>query len=166
MSLVPEDLVEETWREVASYSGDEISLVMEKAGKRQPALLAYVMAETAESRPDVRELAVYLYIVILRMFDKMPAHKLKRVPIGKIERMSGQNEDWLDRLRSAHERFVERTAEIASETQPNVLRYLLEAIFEPEDPSLELTEEEQGLVFLVLKTTLDLLDGACKKKRF
>jgi len=166
MSVVAEDLVEETWQEVASYTHDEISRVMERAGKRQPALLAYVMAETAESRADVQELAVYLYIVVFRMFDKLPGHKLKRVPIDRVERLSAQNEDWLERLGSAHERFFERTAEIESGKQPHVLRYLAEAIFEPEDANLCLTEHEQGLVFLILKTALDILDSACKKKRF
>jgi hypothetical protein len=34
-----------------------------------------------------------------------------------------------------------------------------------EKPELELTDEETGLLFLVLRTVVELLDGACKRIR-
>ena len=71
----------------------------------------------------------------------------------------------LERLGNAHERFLERAAQVQAESQLYVLGYLTQAIAEGEDPEVELTEEESGLLFLVLKTVVELLDRACKKQR-
>jgi len=47
------------------------------------------------------------------------------------------------------------------EAQPHVLRYLMEAILEPdEEDDIELTHEEEGLLFVVLKNAIDLLEAA------
>ena len=165
MTTISEDIVDSTWREVASFESREAWRAMEKVTKRQPALLAYVMAETRDCRSDAQELAVYLFFVILRMFDRLPGHRLKRVSIQQVERRAAENEAALERLGSARERFFERAAQVQAESQPHVLRYLTEAILEGEDPELELTEDESGLLFLVLKTVVDLLDRACKKQR-
>jgi len=165
MPMVPEDIVERTWREVAAFEPHAARRAMEKIGKRQPALLAYVMAETRDSRSQVQELAVYLFVVILRMFERLPGHRLKRVPIERVERRAAENEAVLERLGAAHERFLERAARLQAEPQPHVLRYLTEAILESDDPDLDLTDEEEGLVFLVLKTAVDLLDQSCKSLR-
>ena len=47
--------------------------------------------------------------------------------------------------------------------EPEVMRYVVEAVMEagddPDDP-VELTEEEEGMLFLVLKTVVDLLHKA------
>ncbi|MBI4490873.1 MAG: hypothetical protein HY694_17450 [Deltaproteobacteria bacterium] len=48
-----------------------------------------------------------------------------------------------------------------SSSQPFVLKYVAEALLEESDPSLSLTEEESGLIFLTLKTVIDALDEAC-----
>jgi hypothetical protein len=165
VATVPDDIVESTWREVASLESGAAWRAMEKVTKRQPALLAYVMASTKDSRPQVQELAIYLFFVVLRMFERLPGHQVKRVDIGKVERCAGENEARLERYSVAHERFLEREAQSQAHTQPHVLRYICEAVLEEEDPSLKLTEEESGLVFLVLKTVLDLLDRACREKR-
>jgi hypothetical protein len=165
MTTIPETIVENTWREVASFASRDAWRAMEKVTKRQPALLAYVMASTRECGEDAQELAVYLFFVVLRMFDQLPGHRLKRVSITQVERRAAENEAMLERLGGAHERFLERAAHVQAESQPHVLRYLTEAILKGEDPEVELTEEESGLLFLVLKTVVDLLDGACKRGR-
>jgi hypothetical protein len=165
MTTISEDIVDSTWREVASFRSRDAWRAMEKVTKRQPALLAYVMAETRDCGSDAQELAIYLFFVVLRMFDRLPGHRLKRVTIEQVERHAAENEAMLERLGSAHERFLERAAQVQAETQPHVFRYLTEAILEGDDPELELTEEESGLLFLVLKTVVDLLDRACKKQR-
>ena len=55
---------------------------------------------------------------------------------------------------------MERAARIQLAGQPYVMKYLVEALMEPgteEDP-VYLSEEEQGLLYIVLKTVVDLLD--------
>ena len=165
MTMIPDEIVEKTWREVASFDASKARHSMGKISKRQPALLAYVMAEMHESRPDAQELAVYLFYVVCRMFGRLPGHRLKKVSISQVERRADENEAMLERLENADDRFLKRAAQVEAESQPYVVRYLTEAILEGDDPDLEINEEESGLIFLVLKTVVDLLDEACKKSR-
>jgi len=86
MTTIPETIVENTWREVASFASHDAWRAMEKVTKRQHALLAYVIASTRECGEDAQELGVYLFFVVLRMFDQLPGHRLKRVSINQVER--------------------------------------------------------------------------------
>jgi hypothetical protein len=164
MPMIPEDIIERAWREVGALEPQAARRTMAKIGKRQPAPLAYVLAETRDDRPQVQELAVYLFVVVFRMFESVPGHRLEPVPIERVERQSAANDEALERLNPAHERFLERAAQRQSEAQPHVMRYLSEAILEIDDPNLDLTEEEQGQVFRVLKTVVDLLSDSCKPR--
>jgi len=166
MALVPEDVVEQTWRRIGALDPVSARRGMELAARRQPALLPYVMAYTDDSRPVVRELAVYLYLVVLNMFYSVPAHRLRRVTPRQLDRAIAEREASLEKLSGAHPRFLEPAARALIDTQPHVLRYVTEAILEPEDEVLEdLTQDEQGLLFLVLGTVIEVLDGACAPKR-
>ncbi len=138
---------------------------MEQAAARQPALLAYVMASTHDSRPAVQELAVYLYYVVLQMFEASAPERLTKVGISRVEHHVDRNDSLLESLVPAHERFLERVVEVESSTQPFVLRYVVEALLEEDGPDLSppLTDEETGLLFLTLKTVVDALDEACDR---
>jgi hypothetical protein len=131
---------------------------MEQAAARQPALLAYVMASTAHSRAGVQEMAVYLYYVILQIFERGVSRPLSPISTSVIDEISERNESHLDKLAGADERFLERAAQVQAEAQPYVVRYLAEALLEDEDS--DLTENEEGMVFLTLKTVIDALDEA------
>ena len=135
---------------------------MEDAAQRQPALLAYVMASTDHWRPEVSELAVYLYYVVLRMFEVSASGELGQVSNPALDHQVERNESLMDRLQPAHERFLERAAEVESSKQPFVLRYISEALLEDEHPDITppLTDEETGRLYLTLKTVVDALDEA------
>ncbi len=159
MHTVQEQVVESTWREVASLDPTAAARLMEDAATRQPALLAYVMASTDEWRPAVSELAVYLYYVVLRMFEVSAPMELKQVSMPQLEQHVDRNEALMDRLQPAHERFLERAAEVESSKQPFVVRYILEALLEEEHPDVAppFTDEETGRLYLTLKTIVDAL---------
>jgi len=156
MDTLSSQLVESTWREVGSLKPRTARRLMEEAAARQPALLAYVMGSTGRSRSAVQEVAVYLYYVILQMFERGASKPLSTIPISRVERVSKRNESQMDKLTRADERFLERAAEVQAAAQPFVVRYLAEALLEDEDS--DLTDDEEGLVFLTLKTVIDLLD--------
>jgi hypothetical protein len=158
MEPLPPELVESTWREVASLNPAAARRLMQQAADRQPALLAHVMASTAHSRSAVQEMAVYLYYVILQMFERGARKPLRTIPISRVERVTREYESQLDKLSLADERFLERAAEVHAGAQPSVFRYLVEALLEDEDS--DLTDDEEGLVFLTLKPVIDLLDEA------
>ncbi len=162
MAKVPEQVVESTWRRVGAMAPASTRRAMQGAGSRQPALLAYVLAATSESRRAVQELAVYLYYVVLQMFESAGARRVKQVSPAALERHASRNEKVLVDLESAHPRMMERVGQVEVSRQPHVMRYVCEALFEEAeaDFDIKLTDDESGLVFLVLKTAVDVLDEA------
>ncbi len=60
MEPISEKFVEKTWQEVAGFSPNRASKEMQKMGKNQPDLLAFLMALTEDLDPEVRDLAIYI----------------------------------------------------------------------------------------------------------
>jgi hypothetical protein len=162
MKTISDETVEATWREVAQMEPPEAQTAMQEVAKKQPALLAHVMACTDDLRDEAQELGVYIFFVIHRMFEAGSEKPLEQIPIEAVEEIADRNDALLDRLNGAHDRFLERVTEVETSRQPYVYRYLSEALIEEgeQDPSVELTEEESGLLFILLKTVIDALDEA------
>jgi hypothetical protein len=160
MSEISEELVTTTWRAMSAMSPAKARKEMGRAAREQPELLAFVMGSLADCGPDAQGLGTYLYFILLTMFKKAAKGRLGPVSARRIEHRLTRNEDRLGRLEAAHPRFFERAAALETKTQPAVVRYLVEAIMEApeeEDP-VELTDEETGTLYLVLKTVIDVLD--------
>jgi len=152
--------VEETWRRFGAFTEAQARREGQRVGREQPDLLAFVLALTQEFSPAAQELGVYLFHVVLAIFRAAGGRRVPRVKAGAIERQWSKNSEELERLEGAHERFLERVALQQVSAEPEVMRYVVEAVMEagddPDDPA-ELTEEDQAMLFLVLKTVVDLL---------
>jgi hypothetical protein len=70
MERIPERIVEKTRQEVAGFSPDRTKKEMMKIGNNQPELLPFVTESTKEMGQEVRELAIYLFLVVYRMFQQ------------------------------------------------------------------------------------------------
>jgi hypothetical protein len=160
MEPIPEEIVEKTWQEVAGFSPDRAKKEMMKIGNSQLELLAFVTESSREMGQEVRELAIYMFVVVYRMFKQ--AHgKIKRIPSEEIIKCYEQNEGLLERLEGAHEKFLDRVARVQTSRQPYVVNYVVDALMEENDEGEEavaLTEEQKGFLFLLLKTVIDVLD--------
>jgi len=162
--MIPDEIVQETWQEVARFEDKQARKEMTRLSKRQTELLAFVVVETEELSPEAHELAVYVFFVVLRIFEK--GGTVARIPDEAILQQFQKNTDELERLSGAHDRFLERAAVDQVSRQPHVMRYVVEALMESgEGPdSVDLTEEELGILFLVFKTAVDLLDAALEPR--
>ena len=160
MQPISEELVEETWQEVATFSPARAEKEMNRTAGRQREILGFIAAYSEDLSQEAAELAFYMFFTIYRMFHKSSRRKIPRITGDAIEESLDQNESLLERLDGAHEKFVERVAQVESSRQPWVMKYLVETLMEAdegEDP-VYLTEEESGALFLVLKTVIDVLD--------
>ena len=166
MHVIPEALVEETWREVGSLTPDQAIQEMEHLGKRQPELVRFMLELTQDLGGEGHELAFYVFFVVVRMFEKDHGGKIRKIPAAKIIKSFEANQDQMERLALAHERFLERIAETEFWEQPYVLKYVVEALMEaPEgDDPVQLSEEDFGLIFLLLKTVIDVLQQGTDTK--
>jgi hypothetical protein len=87
--------------------------------------------------------------------------KIRSVSLEEIQGCAVEVETGVASLEGAHGRFLERAARVLSDRQPNVFRYLTEAILEPSDDggdSLELSTDDEGGIFLILATVIKALD--------
>ena len=159
-SIIPEDLVETTWQEVAVMPEEKALIEMDRVSKAQPDLLAFVFADTEHLGHDAHELAVYMFFVILRAFEKHFGKKLKRVDHRTVARLQKEIEQTMESLAGADEQTFQRAAVAQREKQPFVMRYVVETLFESDEEEIELTEEDQGALFLTMKTVTDALNGA------
>ncbi len=168
MTMIDAATVEATWRRIGALTDAEARRETERVGREQPDLLAFVLAFTQELSPAAQELGVYVFHVVLATFRAAAGRRVPRVKAGAIERQWSKTSEELERLEGAHERFLERAALQQVSDEPEVMRYVVEAVMEagdnPEDP-VELTEEDQGMLFLVLKTVVDVLQQAAGRGR-
>jgi len=159
MEPISEKIVEKTWREVAGFSLSQATKEMEKMAESQPDLLAFLMASTEDLEPEVGELAVYIAFVVYRIFEGS-RKKIKKITAREISARYECNEDLIGRLEGAHEKFLDRIARIQVSKQPYVIKYVVDALMEEseEGDDVDLTDEDKGFLFLLLKTVVDLLD--------
>jgi hypothetical protein len=157
--VIPESLVEAAWQNAADMDPEDAGPRMRSVAAKQPSLLAYVHAYLEDSREEVQHLGVYIYYIVHEMFQEQGGGSLGEVTAERLDRHIDRIESLYARQEGTNERFLERLAASELSRQPNVLRSVVEAIVEEdEDDVLRLTAEEQGLLFLVLKTVVDALD--------
>jgi len=162
VELISEKLVEETWQEVATFSPIRARKEMEKLGGKQPDLLNFMVIFTQDMDQDLKELAMYMFFIVYRMFEKGFKKKIRKISANEIIKCHESNEKLIEKLEGAHEKFLERIAKTQILVQPFVMKYVLETLMEmpeEEDP-VELTDEDTGYLFLLFKTVIELLDQA------
>ncbi len=160
MEPISQELVEKTWKEFAAFPLERAQKETTKISKNQPNLLAFMMEFTQELSQEVQELAIYMFYVLYRMFQKNSKKKIKRISAEEIITSYEKNEHFIKSLEGVHDKFFERIAGVQLSGQPYVMKYVVETIIEaPEDEEpVALTEEDKGYLFLLLKTVVDLLD--------
>jgi hypothetical protein len=159
MEGIPEAIVEKTWQEFAGLGPDRAEDEVMKIGNAQPDLLAFVMENSKEMGREVSELAIYLFLVVYRMFQE--AHgKINKISSEEIIECYKHNESLMERLEGADEKFLDRIADAQTSRQPHVVKYVADALMEEDEEvdAVVLTEEQKGFLFLLLKTVIDVLD--------
>jgi len=163
VSEISFEIVEAAWRDTARLSDARGRSEMERLGREQPDLLAYVLGATEDLSPPVHALGAYIFMVIWQAFRRSTVRRLPRVKAAAIEAALEKNEAGFAKLEHADAKFLERAADIRASLQPHVFRYMVETIVEApddtEDP-VALTAHESGTLFLVLTTAIDVFHEA------
>jgi hypothetical protein len=160
MEPLSEELVDETWEGFAGYTDEQAYEEAQMVGKSQPEVLAFIMEMTEDLDQEIKELAIYMFFVIHRMFQNAYGKKIGKVSSDEIIKSYEDNEKLMESLGGAHEKFFERIARVQMSSQPYVIRYIVETLFEAdqeEDPVI-LGEEDMGYLFLLMKTIVDVLN--------
>ena len=160
MEPVSEELVEETWQETAGFNPKQISKVIKNVGASQPHLLTFILECTQDLDQEVKELAVYMFLNVYRMFQKSFPKRIKKISAKEIMDCYEHNEKFIANLEVAHDKFYDRIARVELSEQPYVMKYVLDTFFEVSDDEnpLSLTDDDTGYLFLLFKTVIDILN--------
>lgn len=157
MDPIPLKIIEKTWKKMSTMSWQEITELTNLMRKQQPFVLAYLLAAGHEIfNQDEREQLLYLGVVIWQIMSQgsKPLTKItgdtldgvEKANIEMLEYLAGESEtDFMDTLRQVVNNYP----------QPEVLKYVVEALVEePEEGSL-IREENKGYILIYLKTIID-----------
>lgn len=154
------DTVNETWQRMAETPEAEIPFMIDEFTGEQPAVLAYLLA----ADPDVfneeeREAVFYIGLVTWQIM-KQSRRQLQAVSEERLFQIEDENYEFLDILSSDTEAdFLSATLDmIENHPEPEVLRYLIEAVMEddePDDPGFR--DDVKGMAFIYLKIALEAL---------
>ena len=158
MDPLSEEFVEKTWQQIAAFTPDRANKEMIAMGKKQPDLLAFLMAYTDDLQQEVKELAIYVAFVVYKMFLDSSG-KIPRISSREIMARYNENTRFIESLEGAHDKFIDRIASVQVSKQPYVMKYVLEALMEDAgEDGIDLTEEDIGSLFLLFKTEIEVLD--------
>jgi nitrogen-specific signal transduction histidine kinase len=91
------------------------------------------------------------------------AKKLKKISSREFMACYEENINLLQSLEGTDDKFVERIIQIQASRQPHVVKYVVDALMEEERDAVLLSDDDRGLIFIILKTVIDALDKQSRK---
>ncbi|MGB5158202.1 hypothetical protein [Desulfobacterium sp. N47] len=160
MEVISEELVDESRQEVAMFNTSRITKGIKELSKQQPHLLSFMLELTKDLDLEVRELSVYIFYNVYRMFKLGYQKRINKISSKDIIGCYEDNEKFIESLDGTHDKLLERITGIQVSEQPYVMKYVVDTLVEvPEDEyPIELSKEDAGYLFLLLKTVIDLLN--------
>jgi hypothetical protein len=158
--MISAETVTQVWQDMARVSAEAAPRFVNQMQEEQPVIIAYLLG-VGESPFNQHEQAIIFYLgMVVWQMMKQSKRRLRKVTEKRLEQAEEANFDFLERLSASPEAdFVSATQEmLATYPEPEVLRYIVEAIMEeedydPDDPPIR--DEYRGLAVVHLKTVLD-----------
>jgi len=157
--MISEEIVTQTWQKIGQTTEYEAPLIVQQMQEEQPVALSFLISlDDMPFNQNEREIIMYLGLIVWQIM-RQSERPLRKVTRNKLRRAEEANIEWLERMETAKEAdfFGSIQVMLATYPEPEVLRYILEAIMEEsEDPDDILVRDEYtGLAFLHLKILLD-----------
>ena len=158
MNPISPEIVEKTWKEMAGKSSPETAQEMiDRMSKKQPVILAHLMASGHDIlNRDEKELLLYLGIVVWQIMLQGDT-SLPKVTEKTLEKVDKINMKMLEYLEGeSGTGFIETTEKLFKDyPQPEVLKYVIEAIMEEPHEDCQIRDEYKGIMVIYLKTVID-----------
>lgn len=157
---VSAEIVEQTWQRVAQTPPSDVSTLVDQMREEQPYIMVYLLATAdAEFEPHEGETLFYVGMVTWQMMTQSSG-QLQQVGEKVLEKAEAANFEFLEQFAEEENADLEMAVRAILETypEPEVFRYIVEAIMEEEeagDPPM--SDEWRGLAFVYLKTVLDAM---------
>ncbi len=157
MKPIAADIVDNTWQRVSALPDHDAPRLIQRMSREQPAVLAYLMAVDNDLfNDDERKLLLFLGVVVWQIMLQ-GSKRLRPITEEMLEKAKARNLKMSEYLqKESAGGFEEATRTIVSNySQPEVLRYIVEALMgEPEEGCI-IRDEYKGIMMLDLKTIID-----------
>ena len=160
--MISSEVVTQTWQRMCQAPVHQAPELVEQMKDEQPVALSYLLAlEELPFNEYERELIFYIGMVVWQIM-KQSDQQLYKVTRKKMEKAEDANIERLEQLVSGSEGELIESAQhlISTHPEPEVLRYVVEAIMEEDEEEPGFRDENKGLAFIHLKILLDAFVGS------
>ncbi len=160
MDTISSEIVEETYKRLGGMPPQEAPKMVNRMSKQQPLVLAYLMATGHDVlNQEERELLLYLGIVVWQIMNT-GAKSLPEITEEILDEAEDSNMKMLEYLDGESETgFIDVLEKIINNyNQPEVLRYVVEALVEEPKEESMIRDENIGIMMIYMKTVIDSFD--------
>lgn len=160
--MISFEVVTQTWERMCQMPVHQAPELVEQMNDEQPVALSYLLhLEELPFNEYERELIFYIGLVVWQIM-KQSDRQLYKVTRRKMRKAEESNIDRLEQLTSSSEgEMIEATRHlISTHPEPEVLRYIVEAIMEENEGEPGFRDENKGLAFIHLTILLDAFVGS------
>lgn len=160
MNKISSEIVERTWQTMSVMSPTKVPKIIDQLTGQQPTILAYLMAVGHDIlNQDERELLLYLGIVVWKIMSQGNT-PLTTVTEKTLDSVEDSNMKMLEYLEGESQTgFIDAVAVVIKNyNQPEVLKYVIEALMEETEEECVIRDENKGMMMIYLKTVIDCFD--------
>jgi hypothetical protein len=156
--MISDEAVEKACAEVDQYTDEQMVAEFDRFFRAQPALCEFVVEVTHESGQQIQELSLFLSYMTFKVVE-MSSGSPKTIEPEKMEAAYHETESWMTRLSLAGDNELPASVagSLERDSEPYLLQYVISELNEPMEGGAELSDEEKGEVFFVLKTVISSL---------
>lgn len=160
MLLIENETVESVWQQVAGYDAEQASQGMDELRDSQAELIEYVLVTLDGMGEETLEIAIYVMYVVCSIFERANNGKLKQVTNDEILAVHQSNQQLRLTPKPSARTFHEKYGTLEQIRQPYVTTYVIDALVGDEEgeDAVELTPNQTGSAYLILRTVIDVLD--------
>jgi len=156
MESISSEIVEKTWKKLGKMSPLQIPKIAYRMRKEQPIILAYLLAAGHDTlNQDEREMLLYLGLVVWRIMSQ-GSRPLNEITENILNEMEISNVKMIEYLEAESEAGADAMKKIIDNyPQPEVLKYVVEALLEEQEEGCVIRDGNKGMMMLYLKTVID-----------
>jgi hypothetical protein len=159
--MINGESVERACSEVDQYTDEQMSVEFDRFFRAQPALCEFIVEVTHESGQTIQELSLFLSYMTFKAVEVARPGSPKVVEPAAVEAAYHDTESWMTRLSLAADGELQASiaGSLQRDSEPFLLQYVISELNEPIEGGAELSDEEKGEVFFVLKTVITSLSS-------
>jgi len=164
--MMDEETVEKACSQVAEYTDEDMVAEFDRFFKAQPAICEFIVELTHESGQKIQELSLFLSYMVFKTMEIARSGATPTVTPEQIEAAYRDTESWMEAVSQAD--GAELQSSIASslqrDSEPHLLQYVIGELNQQMEDGTNLSDEEKGEVFFVLKTVISSFMNEPKRR--